>query len=225
MTELATANPPSSFIVRWVRRLRPDFATPGLALDIAAGRGRHTRVLAKAGFHAVGIERDLRALEEARRAAPDGLRYSLVAADLTTIVLPPDRFQVVVVSRYLDRALFGAILTCLAPGGSLVYETFTTRQLQLGRGPRSPAHLLNPGELRTLVSPASGLGSGSDRVGFTVDILFDEEVVGPSAVARLVARKRTREITHRRTAAGGPADPFSLSGDARPGVRSDVAEG
>lgn len=194
MTELPTSNPASPFIVRWVKRLRLDFPVAGLALDVAAGRGRHTRVLADAGFHAVGIDRDMAALADARRAHPEAARCSLVAADLTALVLPPGRFQVVVVSRYLDRLLFEVILASLVPGGALVYETFTTRQLELARGPRSPAHLLNPGELRTLVAPPPGTGGvAADRPGRELDVLFDEEVTAPSALARLVVRKRANQ--------------------------------
>ena len=40
----------------------------------------------------------------------------------------------------------------LAPGGVLVYETFTTAQAARGR-PTNPAFLLDSGELATLVAP------------------------------------------------------------------------
>ena len=69
-----------------------------------------------------------------------------------------------------------ALREALTPGGVLLYETFTEHQRQYDRGPRSSAHLLAPGELRRLVS---GL-----------DLLFDEEVMAPDAVARVAARKR-----------------------------------
>ena len=181
------ANPPSPFIERWVHRLRHDFATPGMALDVAAGRGRHTQVLAAAGFHPIGIDRDYSALADARRQSLAGRRASFVCADLTTLVLPPSQFQLIVVSRYLDRAAFVKLFEWLTPGGSLVYETFTTRQLALGRGPRSLSHLLDPGELRVLVQRASA------SVAEGATILFDEEVATPTAVARLVVR-RQREV-------------------------------
>ncbi len=37
-----------------------------------------------------------------------------------------------------------------APGGLLVYETFTRRQPELGWGPKNPAFLLDDAELPTL---------------------------------------------------------------------------
>jgi SAM-dependent methyltransferase len=183
MTEL-TANPPSRFVEKWVHRLRHDFVAPGLALDVAAGRGRHTRVLADAGFQAIGIDRNLSALADARHLSQGTHRCWFVCADLTAAALPRGRFQIIVVSRYLDRSGFGGLLESLTPGGSLVYETFTTRQLEYGRGPRSLSHLLAPGELRMLAQQASL----SHDIG--TDVLFDEEVAAPSALARLVVRRQ-----------------------------------
>jgi hypothetical protein len=82
---------------------------------------------------------------------------------------------VVVVARYLQRDLFPALGAALTPGGIVLYETFTTAQLRFGTGPRSPDHLLAPGELRRRFE------------GF--EILFSEEVDGPDAVARIAARR------------------------------------
>ena len=57
-----------------------------------------------------------------------------------------------VVTNYLHRALMPAIVRAVAPGGVLVYETFTAAQA--GRGtPTNPAFLLAPGELPRLVAP------------------------------------------------------------------------
>ena len=85
-------------------------------------------------------------------------------------------FHVVVVTRYLDRQLFPALRDALVPGGVLLYETFTEHQLRYDRGSRSRDHLLAPGELRTLLRG--------------MDVLFDEEVIAPDAVARVAARRR-----------------------------------
>jgi hypothetical protein len=55
-------------------------------------------------------------------------------------------FQGIVVSRYLHRPLLEPLFASLAPGGVLIYETFSMGQARYGR-PRNPAHLLMPGEL------------------------------------------------------------------------------
>ena len=98
-------------------------------------------------------------------------------ADLTQHPLPSGRFDLIVVSRYLQRDLFPAVRSAIAPGGVVLYETFTTAQRALGTGPTSADHLLEPGELRARF----------DVDGW--DVLFCEETLEPEAVARLAARK------------------------------------
>jgi SAM-dependent methyltransferase len=133
--------------------------------------------MAAAGFHVVAIDIQLDTLLPARASARTAqLPIAFAAADLTVFPLPAERFHVVVVARYLDRRLFPALREALVPGGVLLYETFTENQLRHGRGPRSPEHLLRPGELRMLVEG--------------MDVLHDEEVGEPEAIARVAARRR-----------------------------------
>jgi hypothetical protein len=61
-------------------------------------------------------------------------------------------FDLVVVTHYLHRPLMPAIVAALAPGGVLIYETFTRAQAANGR-PTNPDFLLEDGELPTLVAP------------------------------------------------------------------------
>jgi tellurite methyltransferase len=167
---------PSPFIVEWIDRIARRRAATACALDIAMGRGRHTRALARAGFRAFGIDRHRGAVADAMtRAVAEGLRLHGWCADLTAYPLPLSRFDVVVVSRYLQRDLFPALRAAVAPGGVVLYETFTVAQRALGTGPRSPDHLLEPGELRRAFD------------GF--EVLFYEEVATPEAVARIAARR------------------------------------
>jgi len=141
------------------------------------GRGRHAIPLARAGFRTFGVDRRLDAVQSAVAAARgQGLTILGWCADLTVTPLPPSRFAVVVVTRYLQRDLFAALRQTTAPGGFVLYETFTRAQRALGVGPTSPDHLLEPEELRGCFS------------GF--DVLFYEEVLAPEAVARIVARRR-----------------------------------
>jgi tellurite methyltransferase len=135
------------------------------------GRGRHATVLARAGLQTFGVDRAREAVREAvARAAADGLTVRGWCADLTRSALPAARFELVLVTRYLQRDLFPSIRDAVAPGGFVLYETFTIRQRALRVGPTSPDHLLNDGELRAHFNDW--------------DIVFYEE----AAVARLVAR-------------------------------------
>ena len=169
---------PSPFIVEWLERIARERGGHPRALDIAMGRGRHAVPLARAGFRTFGVDVKLDSVREAIDAGRrEGVRVAGWCADLTRHALPRARFDLVVVSRYLQRDLFTDLTASLAPDGVVIYETFTTAQRALGRPPTSPDHLLEPDELRRRFD------------GF--EVLFYEEVLAPDAVARLVARSRS----------------------------------
>jgi tellurite methyltransferase len=165
----------SPFIVEWIDRLAPG-GDARRALDVAMGRGRHAVVLARAGFRTFGVDITIDAVRSAAASAKAaGVSIHAWCADLTMHPLPPARFDVVVVARYLQRDLFPALRATVVPGGVVLYETFTIAQRALGSGPTSADHLLEPGELLDRFS------------GF--EVLFYEEVAGPEAVARIAARR------------------------------------
>ena len=143
------------------------------------GRGRHALALARNGFQTFGVDAKLDAVRDAvGAAAHEGLTIHGWCADLTMFPLPAAAFDLLVVTRYLQRDLFPRLRGAVRPGGCVIYETFTVHQRELGVGPTSPDHLLAPGELRALFT------------GW--DVLFDEEVTAPEAVARIVARRPIR---------------------------------
>ena len=177
---------PSPFIVEWLERIarergpstRLGAGADLRALDVAMGRGRHALPLARAGFRTFGVDVNLAAVRAAMaEGRREGVRIEGWCADLTSHPLPRARFDLVVVSRYLQRDLLPALQAAVAPAGVVIYETFTTHQRALGRPPTSADHLLEPGELRRRFE---GL-----------ELLFYEEVLAPDAVARLVARSRS----------------------------------
>ena len=128
------------------------------------------------GYRVFGVDVRMDEVKSATAAASaSGLIVRGWCADLTMSVLPRARFELVVVSRYLQRDLFESIREAVTPGGVVIYETFTINQRAHGRGPTSPDHLLELGELRARFK------------GFV--ILFDEETFSPEALARLVARR------------------------------------
>jgi SAM-dependent methyltransferase len=176
MTEGRRFDPPSVFVETWLSRLPA--AAGARALDLAAGRGRHTALAAQAGYRTFMVDRAYDVVRAATRALTSaGLSVLPWCADLEHSPLPASRFDLVIVTRYLQRDLCDAIAASLRPGGVLLYETFTERQRTHGRGPTSPAHLLAPGELPVRFA--------------ALETLFYEEVEAPDALARLAARAPT----------------------------------
>jgi tellurite methyltransferase len=173
---MADQDQPSQFIVEWAAAMASACPSPCRALDLAMGRGRHALILAKCGFRVFGVDLNQDAVRGAvARAAANGLVVRGWCADLTEFPLARERFELIVVTRYLQRDLFPTLSDALTPGGVVLFETFTEAQRGRGRGPTSPDHLLAPGELRARFD--------------AFEVLFYEEVTEPDAVARIVARK------------------------------------
>lgn len=130
----------------WIARFAPLVPAGGPVLDLACGGGRHLRFFHERGHPVTGVDIDLGGVANLR-GTPG---VELVAADLENgnpWPLPGERrFAAVVVTNYLHRPLFGALLDVLAPGGVLLYETFAAGNARFGK-PSSPAFLLRPGEL------------------------------------------------------------------------------
>jgi len=148
-------SPPSDFFSDQLARIRAA-SQLGAVVDLACGRGRHSLAAAAAGIPVVGIDRNRAHLAELREAAAQRkLSVETAHADIENPAEIPLRSGccgVILVFRFLHRPLVPAITRVLAPGGLLVYETFTTDQRPLGTGPRNPDHLLEPGELPELFS-------------------------------------------------------------------------
>jgi SAM-dependent methyltransferase len=129
----------------WVRRFLPLIAPDGRVLDLAAGEGRHTAILLEQGFRVIAADRKV---AELKAHFGSVARCRIVDIDLESGAhwRLGDGFAGIVVSLYLHRPLFGDLVTALAPGGVLVYETFMRGNERFGR-PTNPDFLLKPNEL------------------------------------------------------------------------------
>ena len=122
----------------------------GVALDLACGRGGNALFLARRGLsvHAWDCaEAPIAALDA--RARREGLPLRAAVRNVDAAGWGNERFDVIVVSRFLDRALAPALCRGLNPGGLLYYQTFTANKLD-PIGPRNPAYLLADNELLAL---------------------------------------------------------------------------
>jgi len=146
--QLASAGPraPEPSVVEML-----DLLPRGLALDVAAGTGRHSLLLARAGFRVVAIdyaEVALRMLQSIARS--EKLSISPLVADLSTFQLPHGRFDAILNLNFLDRALVPRLIDALRPGGALLFDTFLIDQAATGH-PRNHDFMLQHYELRELL--------------------------------------------------------------------------
>ena len=151
-------------------------------LDIAAGTGRHAGPLARAGRNVIAL--DFVELAVQRAAQAHALVHGVVA-DVWSLPLRAASVHAMLVTNFLERALFEDLKALLAPGGFLVYETYTVDHRQLveagrARAPSSAAYLLEAGELARLVAPLEIL---DQREGYVND------AAGERSCASILARK------------------------------------
>jgi SAM-dependent methyltransferase len=101
--------------------------TPGLALDVACGAGRHTLALAQAGFRVDAVDGSSEGLAMlARSAAAYGLteRIRCIEADLESappgFAFEPGRYDLVAEFFFLHREIFPSLREAVRPGGVFV---------------------------------------------------------------------------------------------------------
>lgn len=134
---------PSSTVVDAVQGL-----TPGRALDLAAGTGRHARYLEALGWQVTAVDFSAVGIAQGREADPAGA-VEWVVADVGSWepAGPVDLVLAAYVQLGADR--LRRVAGWLAPGGRLVVVGHALRNLTDGvHGPKDPAHLQTEDVLR-----------------------------------------------------------------------------
>jgi tellurite methyltransferase len=153
--------------------------SPGVALDVAGGVGRHSIWLAQRGWRVklldiseIGIKQ---AEENAKRSGTAGSISSEVG-DLNTMHdVGHEQYDLVLVFFFLQRELFPAVISALKTGGTVIYKTYTTEQKNFAGGPSHPMFLLEPNELL--------------RAFRSLRVLHYHETIRERGMAELVVRK------------------------------------
>jgi len=121
--------------------------TPGRALDIACGSGRHALFLAERGFEVTAVDISPVALAQgAERARKTSLSISWQQADLENYSPESAAYNLIVNIDYLQRSLMSVIKAALKVGGFVIFETFLIDQQTIGH-PKNPNYLLQHNEL------------------------------------------------------------------------------
>lgn len=116
-------------------------AATGLGRGIATADGRFDPVYA-VDISDEGVRRATKYWGRER-----GIRWIL--ADVTAIPWPPDFFGLVCAFGFTDLPFFSRLRTMIAPGGMLLYEGFSARQLEV-KPALDPAWTTTPRVMRDI---------------------------------------------------------------------------
>ncbi len=140
----AAADVKAAWVLQQHRWLLP---AGGRALDLACGRGGNALLMAAQGLETEAWDISDTAIRQLQqRAAHSGLRLTAEQRDVTARPPAGNSFDVIVISRFLERQLLPVLPAALRPSGLLFYQSFVkekTRQV----GPSNPDYLLGPNEL------------------------------------------------------------------------------
>jgi 2-polyprenyl-3-methyl-5-hydroxy-6-metoxy-1,4-benzoquinol methylase len=157
-------------------------ASPGLALDVAGGVGRHAIWLAQRSWRVKLVDISEVGVKQAGENAKQTGTASLIATEVRDLNSEQDlsregreQYDLVVVFFFLQRELFPALAAALKPGGILIYKTYTTEQKNFAGGPSHPMFLLQPNELLHAFP--------------SLRVLHYHETIQEKGVVELVARK------------------------------------
>jgi SAM-dependent methyltransferase len=177
---------PNAFLVRQKGRL----PNGGRALSVADGEGRNGVWLAEQGLDVVSIDYSPTAQVKARKLAADrGVSITTEQVDLSNWAWPENAYDAIVVifAQPLDRdLLFAGVRRALKPGGLLLIEGYTPKQLTYGTGGPSDVERLYTYEQveRAFAGMSELLIDEHD-----VEIYEGDGHGGMSAVIDVIARK------------------------------------
>jgi tellurite methyltransferase len=129
----------------------------GSALDLAGGAGRHALWLASHGWKVLLSDISNAGLELAQRQAAEqhlvlSMRCETAAETIVWAQQTARIFDLICVFWFLERELLPMLPELLAPGGVLLYRTFTSAHSRFSGKP-VPAWALAPGELGNAFPP------------------------------------------------------------------------
>jgi cyclopropane fatty-acyl-phospholipid synthase-like methyltransferase len=136
---------PNEFLVSQQHLLKPGMS----CLAVADGEGRNGVWLAQQGLQVLSVEASAVALDKAKKLARQrGVAIEFEQADLAQWQWGENRFDVVAAifiqfaSPALREQMFAGIRRCLRPGGLLLLQGYTPRQLEYKTGGPSAAENL-----------------------------------------------------------------------------------
>lgn len=180
---------PNDFLALSAERYLPP---RGEILCLAEGEGRNAVFLARLGFRVTGVDGSAVGLEKAQTlAAEQGVEIETVVADLGDFDLGVARWDGVVsiwchTPAGLRARLHRAVVAALRPGGVLVLESYTPKQLEYKTGgPRTADLMLTLAEVRAELAGLDFIEAEEKER----EVHEGRHHDGMSAVLQLIARK------------------------------------
>ncbi len=125
----------------------------GRALDLACGLGGNALLLAKRGLNTSAWDISGVVIAKLQVYAEElDLRLTAQVRDVESWPPAGNSFDVIVVSRFLERSLVPCLIQALRPNGLIFYQTFTQDAVH-NTGPLSPLYRLKPNELLVMFKP------------------------------------------------------------------------
>jgi tellurite methyltransferase len=144
VTDTEDKYPSAVEVLRNNQHLLPE---SGSALDLACGLGANAICLAEHGLTTSAWDISASALEQLTNYSK---KYNLhiITKERDVTPHPPvvNSFDVIVISRFLDRNLIPHIKNAIKPKGLIFYQTFTKEKVNQS-GPSNPDFLLDKNEL------------------------------------------------------------------------------
>lgn len=181
---------PNDFLVG----AHPHLPANGRVLCLAEGEGRNAVWLARQGHEVTAVDASLVGLDKARQlAAQHSVEITTVHADLADFAIDEKRWDGIVsifahVPAPLRRLVHARCVSGLRPGGIMLLEAYTPRQLEFKTGGPPVAELMMDSESLAQEFGDLELLHLEER---TRDIHEGEFHHGTGAVVQLIGRKST----------------------------------
>lgn len=179
----------------YLREQAAQLPTRGRALCVADGEGRNSVWLARRGLQVDAFDIAENGVAKARRLAKrHGVTVDFAVADGDALAWPEAVYDLVVAIfvQFADPAmrgrLFANMLRVLKPGGLLVLQGYTPRQLQYRTGgPQRADHLYTEGLLREAFAALEIV----DLRSYDAELREGRQHTGMSALIGMVGRRAT----------------------------------
>ncbi len=131
---------PSKWVIKHLNLIRPK----STVLDLASGDGRHTALMQSLEHKVTSLDINVHQIYRLQDPKIEVIEYDLENGNMWPF---SNRFfDLIIVTNYLYRPILNNIVSSLAKGGILIYETFAKGNELFGK-PSNPNFLLKEGEL------------------------------------------------------------------------------